>query len=67
MHHGSSFVDLIEKNIVVQADLKSDKPNKSYHIFLSSNMKNRWAAIAQFLLGMPRGVARSTPERPVVR
>ena len=37
MHHGSSFVDFIEKNIVVQADLKSDKPNKSYHIFLSSN------------------------------
>ena len=37
MHHGSSFEDLIEKNTVVQADLKSDKPNKSYHIFLSSN------------------------------
>ena len=67
MHHGSSFVDLIEKNTVVQADLKSDKPNKSYHIFFElKQCKNRWAATVQFLLGRPRGVARSTPEGQVV-
>ena len=39
MHQGSTFVDLIEKNTMMQADLKSDKPNDSYYIFSPNTIK----------------------------
>ena len=49
MHHGSSFIDLIVWNVVVQTKLKTDISKESYRILKYKIYEKKCVHVASFI------------------